>query len=214
MKKMTIPNQFSSLLNEYLTQTHQPLSFDDCEYIAEQTGAQFFHGETRWCFWFDDCDMVIKIPRFDGGRDFDYCARELHNYEKACVYHVERILLPIEYIGEYGAVSVYLQPRFTYAHDDMGIGKRNALRKKLNNIPNRSKALYRSLSNLYDWVDREWYARVLQLYGKKFLFSFEKFSKEVKLNDLHNGNIGWRNGRPIILDYAGYCGRNNVELSI
>ena len=92
-------------------------------------------------FWFDDCDMVIKIPRFDGGRDFDYCARELHNYEKACVYRVERILLPIEYIGEYGAVSVYLQPRFTYAHDDMGIGKRNALRKKLNNI------LYRIFQN-------------------------------------------------------------------
>ena len=86
--------------------------------------------------------------------------------------------------------------------------------KKLNNIPNRSKALYRSMSNLYDWVDREWYARVLQLYGKKFLSSFEKFSKEVKLNDLHDANIGWRNGRPIILDYAGYCGRNNVELSI
>ena len=214
MKAMTIPNQFSSLLNEYLTLTHEPLSFDDCEYIAERTGAHFSHGETRWCFWFDDCDMVIKIPRFDGGRDFDYCQRELHNYEKARIYRVERILLPIEYIGEYGAVSVYLQPRFTYSHDDMSAGKHNTLRKKLNNIPNRSKVLASSLNNLYSRVDREWYARVLQLYGKKFLASFEKFSRDARLNDLHDGNIGWRNGRPIILDYAGYCGRNNVSLSI
>ena len=214
MKAMTIPNQFSSLLNEYLTQTHEPLSFDDCEYIAERTGAHLAHGETRWCFWFDDCDMVIKIPRFDNGRDFDYCQRELHNYEKARIYRVERILLPIEYIGEYGAVRVYLQPRFTYSHDDMSDGKHNTLRKKLNNIPNRSKVLARSLNNLYSWVDREWYARVLQLYGKKFLASFEKFSRDARLNDLHDGNIGWRNGRPIILDYAGYCGRNNVSLSI
>lgn len=214
MKAMTIPNQFSSLLNEYLTLTHEPLSFDDCEYIAERTGAHLAHGETRWCFWFDDCDMVIKIPRFDGGRDFDYCQRELHNYEKARIYRVERILLPIEYIGEYGAVRVYLQPRFTYSHDDMSDGKHNTLRKKLNNIPNRSKVLARSLNNLYSWVDREWYARVLQLYGKKFLASFEKFSRDARLNDLHDGNIGWRNGRPIILDYAGYCGRNNVSLSI
>ena len=214
MKAMTIPNQFSSLLNEYLTQTHEPLSFDDCEYIAERTGAHLAHGETRWCFWFDDCDMVIKIPRFDNGRDFDYCQRELHNYEKARIYRVERILLPIDYIGEYGAVRVYLQPRFTYSHDDMSDGKHNTLRKKLNNIPNRSKVLARSLNNLYSWVDREWYARVLQLYGKKFLASFEKFSRDARLNDLHDGNIGWRNGRPIILDYAGYCGRNNVSLSI
>lgn len=214
MKKMTIPNQFSSLLNEYLAQTHEPLSFDDCEYIADRTGAHLAHGETRWCFWFDDCDMVIKIPRFDHGRDFDYCQRELHNYEKARIYRVERILLPIEYIGEYGAVRVYLQPRFTYSHDDMNPGKHNTLRKKLNNIPNRSKVLARSLNNLYSWVDREWYARVLQLYGKKFLYSFEKFSRDARLNDLHDGNIGWRNGRPIILDYAGFCGRNNVDLSV
>ena len=153
MKKMTLPNQFSSLLNEYLTQTHQPLSFDDCEYIAEQTGAQFSHGETRWCFWFDDCDMVIKIPRFDGGRDFDYCARELHNYEKACVYRVERILLPIEFVGEFGACKVYLQPRFTSDHGNMPPCKRKALREKLGTIPNRSRALHNSISNLYDWTD-------------------------------------------------------------
>lgn len=213
MKAMTIPNQFSSLLNEYLTQTHEPLSFDDCEYIAERTGAHLSHGETRWCFWFDDCDMVIKIPRFDHGRNFDYCMRELHNYEKARAYNVERILLPIEYIGEYGSVSVYLQPRFTYSHDDMSARDSRVLREKLNNIPRRSKVLSSSLNNLYSWVDREWYARVLQLYGKKFLASFEKFSVEAKLNDLHNGNIGWRNGRPIILDYAGYQGHKNVELS-
>ena len=88
------------------------------------------------------------------------------------------------------------------------------LREKLGAIPNRSKALQKSINNLYDWTDREWYARVLQLYGKKFLKSFEKFSQEVRLNDLHDGNIGWRNGKPIILDYAGYCGRNNVHFSI
>ena len=63
-------------------------------------------------------------------------------------------------------------------------------------------------------MDDTWYARVLQLYGKKFLASFEQFSNEVQLNDLHNGNIGWRNGRPIILDYAGYQGHRNVQLSI
>ena len=211
---MTVPKRFYSLLNDYLTQTHEPLSSADCEYIADETGARFSHGETRWCFWFDDCDMVIKIPRFDCGRNFDYCQRELHNYEKARAYNVERILLPIQYIGEYGAVSVYLQPRFSYSHDDMSVSNGNALRKKLNNIPRRSKALSNSLNNLYSWVDREWYARVLQLYGKKFLASFEKFSVEAKLNDLHDGNIGWRNGRPIILDYAGYCGRYNVDLSI
>ena len=211
---MIVPNQFKSLLNDYLAQCTRPLSYADCDYIADHTGAHYSHGETRWCFWFDDCDMVIKIPRFDGGRDFDYCARELHNYKKGCEYRIERILLPIEFVGEFGACKVYLQPRFTSDHENLPSHNMKNLREKLGAIPNRSKALQKSINNLYDWTDREWYARVLQLYGKKFLKSFEKFSREVRLNDLHDGNIGWRNGKPIILDYAGYCGRNNVDFSI
>lgn len=189
-----------------------PLNYHDCSEIARRLRCNFANGETRWCFWFENVDEVIKIPRFDGDRDFDYCKRELHNYALARQYRVEAVLLPIRYVGCFGGSDIYVQPKFTYANSDMNRNQHKELKKKLGSA-RESRAMRRSWNKLYYCMDDTWYARVLQLYGKKFLASFEKFSNDAKLNDLHNGNIGWRNGRPIILDYAGYQGHKNVQLS-
>lgn len=189
-----------------------PLTYHDCCEITRRLNCNFANGETRWCFYYDNVDEVIKIPRFDGDRNYDYCKRELHNYKLAQQYRVEAVLLPIRYIGCFGGSDIYIQPKFTYSNSDMNLNQRKALKQKLGSARN-SRIMRKSWNKLYYCMDDAWYARVLQLYGKKFLASFEKFSNEAQLNDLHNGNIGWRNGRPIILDYAGYQGHNNVHLS-
>ena len=57
----------------------------------------------------------------------------------------------------------------------------------------------------YDGLDRNWLSMVISLYGKRFCRSLEKWSKENRVNDLHNANIGYVKGKPVILDYSGYC---------
>lgn len=53
-------------------------------------------------------------------------------------------------------------------------------------------------------LDTTWGKLVISLYGKQITKKLCKFIKEYKINDLHGANIGYKNGKPIILDFSGY----------
>ena len=41
-------------------------------------------------------------------------------------------------------------------------------------------------------------------YGENEIEKLLKFINDEKINDLHSGNLGYLNDRPVIVDYAGY----------
>jgi len=176
---------------------------------AEDDGYEYACGETRICVWRKDWDFVIKIPRY-GYTDTDYCQLEAKNYAKAVEYKVERVCLPIEYVttSESG-IAIYRQPRYTMSTRD-SFNRENHyqtyLKKRGIQTVNSKGMVSRILDNCYCGyrIDETWMARVMQLYGKKFCRSFERWTQECHVNDLHNCNTGWLNNRPILLDYAGY----------
>lgn len=49
-----------------------------------------------------------------------------------------------------------------------------------------------------------WAKMVISLYGKKIAKNLCDFIQENKINDLHDYNIGYKNNRPILLDFSGY----------
>lgn len=53
-------------------------------------------------------------------------------------------------------------------------------------------------------LDRMWAAVAISLYGKKKVKSLCKFVQEHQINDLHASNVGFKNKRPMILDFSGY----------
>jgi hypothetical protein len=164
------------------------------------------YGETRWAIWCDGWDFVIKIPRY-GYASQDYCQVEMHNYERACAYGIERVCLPLEVVftNVYG-LTFYKQTRYSMSTAD---GNRKDYRKYLikrhiEDIAGKKLVNVARESCYKARLDRYWTSRVIQLYGKKFMRSFESWTQECKINDLHNGNTGWLNHKPILLDYAGY----------
>lgn len=200
---------------EYLIDAFENVSPDDeeIEDVINNLPAAFesASGESRYAVWTKNWDFVIKIPRY-GYAEEDYCALEVHNYERAKVYGVERICLPIEkYFETSSGISLYKQTRYSFSTSD-AFSREKRYQKYLNkrNSPvalNGSMA-YRVQRECYEgWrIDERWIGRVLQLYGKKFCRSLEKWTHENKINDLHNSNTGWLNNKPILLDYAGYHG--------
>ena len=52
--------------------------------------------------------------------------------------------------------------------------------------------------------DDLWTARAYQIYGKKFMKKFAELTNTYGINDLHQGNTGYLNNRPVLLDFAGY----------
>jgi len=165
-------------------------------------------GETRYAVIFKYNNFVLKIPRYEYCKE-DYCQAEIRAYESAKKFRVERILLPIElYYTTTTGISIYKQPKYSFSTSDgeYNLGYDGYLNHR--NIPTRCPIVRKITDECRDGdrISRRWMARVLQLYGKKFCRSFEAWTMENNVNDLHNSNTGWLDNKPIILDYAGYRG--------
>lgn len=169
---------------------------------------EWANGETRYAIWYKDWDFVLKIPRYNYCEN-NYCEIECQHYESAKQYGVDKICLPIElfHTNKYG-VQFYKQTRYTFDSVDAFRNRHYGHYLAKRHLP---KSDYTSLSykirrHAYDGhrINEKWMARVLQLYGKKFCRSFEEWTYANEINDLHDGNTGWLNNKPILLDYAGY----------
>lgn len=166
-------------------------------------------GATRFVCWDNDWGTVLKI-NLSAEYDNDYCAFEASNYEEAKAMGIEAILLPTAKIAEIGNGDfIYSQPRYTCALATLPRDERNRLEKLLKKVI-AGRIYNRSLSHCYDGhkIHYLWYARAYQLYGKKFMKQFEEWTNRFKVGDLHRHNVGFLNGKPILLDYAGFFGNH------
>lgn len=180
-------------------------TYSELERVAEEIGATLHNGASRWAFVFKKHGVVYKFPRWSEVED-DYCELEVRNYELGKKYHIEKCLLPITKVGETkSGIPIYLQPMYTTSHDGLERHRRKTWERKLGksyNSPIVRKIRHGCYSSPHDF----WVARATQIYGKAFMRSFQKWSKEGKVNDLHSGNVGYLGKQPIIIDYAGYHG--------
>lgn len=174
--------------------------------FCRNLGLEMHHGASRCAVLFPKENKVIKIPRMDCNK-VNYCDIEAHNYEVAKQYRVEKVLLPLEFLTETKAGCLfYVQPMYSYAQCEMKRDDHFTLERRLHGLQNKPIVDKVRRGCIDRSISRHWMARMVQLYGKKFARSFEAWTKECRVNDLHTSNIGWLNGRPIILDYAGFHG--------
>lgn len=161
-------------------------------------------GATRVCIFKPSWDFVLKIEK--DNRQTDYCALEAYHYDMAKKYNVQRILLPIEKIASFdNGIKVYRQTKYSTGWYNRKYRDRVISEKAFASMKD-SKQFHKIMDAVHDQIAYEWVARTVQLYGKKFMFSFEQWLDEYEINDLHTGNIGMLNNCPILLDYAGYRG--------
>ena len=183
------------------------IGYDDLWEFCRSHGLEMFSGETRYCIASKDWDFVLKISRFDNVRD-DYNAIEFANYENACKLGIEKIFLKMWKFGTLDCgLDIYAQVRYSFAHSGIDHKKERKMRKQTDKI--RFCKIYRkSHENAYDGcrISNEWYARAYQIYGKQFMRKFERFTRQHRIGDLHDSNVGYLGKMPIILDFAGYHG--------
>lgn len=173
--------------------------------IAERLGAKLHSGATRWAFVFPKHQVVVKFPKYDE-TDEDYCQIEMENYHKAKGYGIEKCLLAIEYVDTTdGDIPVYIQPMYTTSLDRLDYNVQQKWRTKVEKL--HRKPIVEKIENGCCYApSRLWVERAIQIYGKRFMRSFQEWSRECQVNDLHSSNIGFLRKQPIIIDYAGYHG--------
>lgn len=180
-------------------------SYSQLEPIARKLGASLCNGASRWAFVFKARQIVYKFPRWESV-DRDYCAIEVENYELGKQYGIERCLLPIAYVGETECgIPLYSQPMYTTSQEALDYNKSRYWEGKLHGLHN-APIVRKVQRGCYSSPQKLWFERAIQIYGKAFMRSFQKWSQEGHVNDLHSGNVGYLNKQPIIIDYAGYHG--------
>ena len=139
------------------------------------------------------------VLKFSFDEDYDEARVETEIYNDAVLCGIERIFpeTRVFYTNKYG-ITFYSQERITSSVGDDGAKPAVTFGKARENSSKATdKMYYKPSSNL-------WAIKAYQVYGKRFMRKVADFTKKHRINDLHGGNIGYINNRPIILDFAGY----------
>lgn len=180
---------------------------DDLREIAQDNNWKVASGATKYCFILPHDDYVVKFckpARKRNSLGMDECELEARAYESAKKFRVEKALLETRFIGENEhGLKFFVQPRVEMAHCEVSHKLLREFKKKTQTV--NDKLIYKVSSSMYyDNTNTLWLKMLVLLYGKKFARSFEEWTKENRVNDLHDANIGYYKNKPVLLDYSGF----------
>jgi hypothetical protein len=151
-----------------------------------------FVGSSKACFWHPSLgDWVIKV----GFRDLseDYAEVEYKTYLKAQEHGLERYFPMTYFLGEFEETKFYLQQRAECVPEEV----HSKLIGKVSEI-----GRYESYTLAWDAADSlEDDVRAMLLFDDEALVDF---LLENCVNDLHEGNFGYIDGKLVIIDFSGW----------
>jgi len=198
------------------------------DYI-EYSDIAILFGATRGCLYSYDYDYVVK---FDTEEDYlggSCCEREVGTYKAAVRHGLGECFASAAYIGTYQReVTAYSfedmsdcceesDDAFLRIAEERGLEMQNYVISipfygyekateadiSFPKTDDEKKYLNSSVSPLTQ-RGIEIAATFLEYYGKEMYEALTQFCEDYEINDLHSGNIGSVDGRPVIIDYGGY----------
>lgn len=187
--------------------THNTDAWDLSAFTSEAPFKVFStEGASKLCLVFKDEDFVIKWSNDDR---YDESMKEAELYQKAKEKNLEKFFPETEIFAEINGITFIRQEKISFScsnlpvhkrrkyHDMTKTGSDKVVSKMAHEFKAAAPRYRRNLDNL-------WAKMALVLYGKKACKALCDFIVENHINDLHEDNIGYKNDRPIILDFAGY----------
>ena len=167
-------------------------------------------GVSKICLVFLDADFVFKYSNPYSDSDGDEAEREVENYNRAVELGIEMFFPKTYLYGKINGINIVYQEKIDYCVDSawhyqnpkqtynlihsINIKDINAIREKFNIDGIKYNRV----------IDTIWLAFVLAIYKKEVINKLIDFIQEKKINDLHGENLGYKNNKPIILDFSGY----------
>lgn len=153
-------------------------------------------------------NLVVKIPY---GTVYDYCKGEVQNYRQA-PDELKPFLARSEYLGKVTVHSYATSKAITLpvyimekVEDVGGIPNAYDINRKAPYVASLSAEDCQKIQYAYHRCRSEWVMNLLYEYmGMEKFLKFLDYIEENRINDLHTGNIGSLDGRPVLFDYAGF----------
>lgn len=171
-------------------------NFELCNYLNKH-----FHiesGMSRFTFIDDDYGYVMKIPFI--GR-YDYGEEEYANYIAAKEFCVDSFFAPCEKEKLYvpfmdESFDVYIMPYVEVNEEGLS-----------QYIQESYPDIEEEYDTSYFGVEEDCVSELLAiLYGDDEYARFNIFCYKQGINDIHGANVGWLNGKLVVIDYAGWRG--------
>lgn len=151
-------------------------------------------------------DADDEFVKFEGANandsDWNYCALEAELTKQAKVEDLDFCFAATEFLGYAKDHPIYIQEKCCMFSDASSTTNKEK-------YSNRTKSDYDSLRQVREevrfWeVDDNWVLDFLIYWGQKILERLADFIEKYDIEDLHNGNIGYRNGVPCLVDYSSF----------
>jgi hypothetical protein len=131
--------------------------------------------------------------------NWDYCAAEEEFYHMAEDSGVNLAFAKTEFLGFCGDHPIYIQERCSMFYEESSSKEYNK----------RTEKDYETVSALRDALrfhefNDDWALDFLIYWGEAYFKKLAEFIKDACIYDLHNGNIGYRNGAPVLVDYSSF----------
>lgn len=147
---------------------------------------------------------------FEGARlgdSWNYCKREASLYELGLEWddsigrqesNIREILVQTELLGEVNGYPIYRQAICVPFYADT--------KHKEADYSMEDRTSAHSLAKEFDFSIEmiEWLIDAIREYGEERVQQFLCFAQEEEITDMHGGNFGYKNNKPVIFDYAGY----------
>lgn len=164
-------------------------------------------GASKICLVFKKFPFVIKWNTYNYGE----AVQEVEIYKAAVACGLGYFFPKTELFYERNGVSFVLQEKVDcsagdarHKEDYVKVIKR-ITKTPTSKIYDKMQADFNKAGNCYRrTLDEDWAKMVISLYGKKVAKALCKFIIAHKINDLHSSNIGYKDFRPILLDFSGY----------
>lgn len=162
-------------------------------------------GASKICLIFPNTSFVVKWSTYG----YEEAMREVEVYQKAIDAHLEKFFPKTAFLVKLNDVNFVAQEKIDVTVDGLDFHTRQRFQKisktALDKIVYKMERQFKKAARYCKRdLDPVWAKMALVLYGKRTCKALCDFIIENKINDLHGSNIGYKNNRPIILDFSGY----------
>lgn len=168
---------------------------------SEEVIVRIEHGATKLVIMSSEANnWVFKIP-FKSCK-YNYCQIEADIYEMACAENINEFFAPCYFLEKYDDVDIYVMMRADTSYNELYSDLYGRLSDEGRSDEEVEDIMVEVEEDESGYV--EWLFPYYMNYDK--FETFTDFLENANINDLHSGNIGYINGRIVLIDYSGYRG--------
>ena len=170
-------------------------------------------GASKNCLVFRNEPFVVKWSIEPSPfAESDEAMKEVAIYQRAVEAGVEKFFPATAFLCKIGKVRFIIQSKVDYSVASMPYALLKKWEGKYKNTSPRITAKVQKCMNkaahghYARTMSHVWMASALTIYGKRAVKEFCEFVIEERINDLHESNVGFLNGKPVLIDFCGYWG--------